>query len=61
MLKKAGFSPAFLIIIPVNLTEEQVKNSPEIDTEKPVSRQQELKLYGHYPWTNYWGVMSLLD
>jgi sporulation protein YlmC with PRC-barrel domain len=42
-------------IFPVNLTEEQVKNSPEIDTEKPVSRQQELKLYGHYPWTNYWG------
>ena len=42
-------------IFPVNLTEEQVKNSPEIDTEKPVSRQQELKLYEHYPWTNYWG------
>lgn len=42
-------------IFPVNLTEEQVKNSPEIDTERPVSRQEELKLYGHYPWTNYWG------
>lgn len=42
-------------IFPVNLTEEQVKNSPEIDTENPVSRQQELKLYEHYPWTNYWG------
>lgn len=45
-------------IFPVNLTEEQVKNSPEIDTEKPVSRQQELKLFGHYPWTNYWGDES---
>lgn len=42
-------------IFPVNLTEEQIKNSPDIDTEKPVSRQQEIKLYGHYPWTNYWG------
>ncbi len=45
-------------IFPVNLTEEQVKNSPEIDTEKPVSRQQELELYEYYPWTNYWGDVS---
>ena len=45
-------------VFPVNLTEEQIKNSPEIDTEKPVSRQQEIKLYGHYPWTNYWGDES---
>jgi len=36
-------------IFPVNLTEEQVMNGPETDIEKPVSRQQELKLYGHYP------------
>ncbi|TDE18100.1 PRC-barrel domain containing protein [Dyadobacter psychrotolerans] len=39
----------------VNLTKEQIKNSPEIDTEKPVSRQQEIELYAHYPWTGYWG------
>lgn len=41
-------------IFPVNLTKEQVKNSPDIDTEKTVSRQQEMKLYDYYPWTNYW-------
>jgi len=41
--------------IQVNLTKEQIKNSPDIDTEKPVSRQHEIKLYEHYPWTNYWG------
>jgi uncharacterized protein YrrD len=46
-------------IFPVNLTEEQVKNSPEIDTDKPVSHQEELKLYRHYPWTNYWGDDTL--
>jgi uncharacterized protein YrrD len=40
---------------PVNLTKEQIKNSPDIDTEKPVSRQQEMKLYEYYPWTSYWG------
>lgn len=35
---------------PVNLTKEQVKNSPDIDTEKPVSRQQEMALYNYYEW-----------
>jgi len=45
-------------VFPVNLTKRQIKNSPEIDTEKPVSRQQEIKLYGHYPWKNYWGDES---
>ncbi|MDQ6815123.1 MAG: PRC-barrel domain-containing protein [Bacteroidota bacterium] len=40
---------------PVNLTKEQIENSPNIDTEKPVSRQQEIELYAHYPWTGYWG------
>jgi len=39
----------------VNLTKEQIKNSPDIDTDKPVSRQQEEQLYGYYPWGTYWG------
>jgi uncharacterized protein YrrD len=41
---------------PVNLTKEQIKNSPDIDTDQPVSRQHEMELYAHYPWTNYWGA-----
>jgi sporulation protein YlmC with PRC-barrel domain len=40
---------------PVNLTKEQIKKSPDIDTDQPVSRQQEMELYSHYSWTNYWG------
>ncbi|MGV8880460.1 MAG: PRC-barrel domain-containing protein [Sphingobacteriaceae bacterium] len=40
---------------PVNLTKEQIKKSPNIDTEQPVSRQHEMELYTHYSWTNYWG------
>ncbi len=36
------------------LTKEQVKDSPPIDADKPVSRQQEQALYGHYGWTPYW-------
>ncbi|MGK2863188.1 MAG: PRC-barrel domain-containing protein, partial [Chitinophagaceae bacterium] len=40
----------------VNLTMEQIKNSPPIDTDKPVSRQHEMDLYGYYPWGGYyWG------
>lgn len=40
----------------VNLTMEQIKNSPHIDTDKPVSRQHERDLYNYYPWGGYyWG------
>lgn len=43
-------------IFPVNLTMEQIKQGPDIDTDQPVSRQQEIELNQHYPWTNYWGL-----
>lgn len=42
-------------IFPVNLTKEQIKNSPDVDTEQPVSKQHEMELYTHYAWANYWG------
>jgi hypothetical protein len=35
---------------PTTLTKEQIRNSPDIDTDEPVSRQQEERLYAHYPW-----------
>lgn len=40
--------------LPVNLTREQVKSSPDIDTEMPVSREAELLLHSHYGWAPYW-------
>lgn len=40
---------------PVNLTKSQIENSPDIDTDKPVSRQQEEMLSSYYPWGIYWG------
>jgi uncharacterized protein YrrD len=43
-------------LLPVNLTREQVKNSPEIDFAQPVSRQQEVDLFGYYGWPGYWQV-----
>lgn len=42
-------------VLPVSLTIEQVKNSPDIGTNLPVSREQEIELNEHYPWT-YWGA-----
>jgi uncharacterized protein YrrD len=42
-------------IFPTKLTKEQIRTSPDIDTDKPVSRQSEIELFGHYPWQPYWG------
>ncbi len=39
---------------PVNLTKEQIRNSPDINTDLPVSRQEEIKLHKYYPWVAYW-------
>lgn len=38
----------------VNVTKEQIKNAPDIDISKPVSRQLESRLYGYYGWHPYW-------
>ncbi|WP_316814523.1 PRC-barrel domain-containing protein [Pedobacter nyackensis] len=40
-------------VFPVNLSKEQVKNSPDIDTKQTVSRQHEIELYDHYSWPYY--------
>jgi hypothetical protein len=40
--------------IAVNLTKEQIKNAPDLDTDAPVSRQQESELLKHFGWTPYW-------
>jgi sporulation protein YlmC with PRC-barrel domain len=41
---------------PVNLTRDQVRNSPAIDTHQPVSRQHEEQLADYYAWEPYWGA-----
>jgi hypothetical protein len=38
----------------VGLTKEQVYSSPDIDTDKPVTRQKELLLAEHYGWEHNW-------
>jgi len=39
----------------VNLTRQQVRDSPDIDTDKPVSRQHEARYIGYYGHPRYWG------
>jgi hypothetical protein len=36
------------------LTKEQIKNSPDIDTHRPISRQRELEYFNYYGWPYYW-------
>jgi uncharacterized protein YrrD len=41
-------------LLPVLITQEQVKNSPDIDTKKPVSRQHETQYLNYYGYPDYW-------
>ncbi len=46
-------------ILPVSITKDQVKNSPDIDTDKPVSRQHEMMYFGYFGYPYYWGGEGL--
>jgi len=50
----ARTDPALRRIL-VNLTREQVRHCPDIDTEKPVSRQMELKVSEYLAMPPWWG------
>lgn len=41
-------------VLLVNLTREQIENSPSIDSHKPVSRQYEEAYYRYFGWPYYW-------
>ena len=40
--------------IEAELTKSQVEQSPDIDTDQPVSRQQEINYYRYYGYPQYW-------
>jgi hypothetical protein len=42
-------------ILPAAITQDQVKHSPNIDTDKPVSRQHEIGYLGYCGYPYYWG------
>jgi hypothetical protein len=41
--------------LPVSLTQQQIKDSPDIDTTLPVSRQHEIQYLSYYGYPQYWG------
>ena len=48
-------------VLSVSVSQDKVKNSPSIDTQKPVSRQHEMEYsaYYGYPSPYYWGGAGL--
>ena len=44
----------------VRLTKQQVKECPEAESDRPVSRQMETKIYSYYGWSPYWGNGSYM-
>jgi uncharacterized protein YrrD len=45
--------------LPVSITQAQVKDSPDIDTDKSVSRQHEVLVLDYYGYPTYWGGAGL--
>jgi hypothetical protein len=45
--------------IQTSLTQEQIKNSPDMDSEKPVSRKKETEYLNYYGYPLYWGGPGL--
>jgi hypothetical protein len=43
----------------LNLTKDNVKNSPNVDTHKPVSRQQEEDFHNYYGYPHYWNYSNV--
>lgn len=50
----AGIPQADDTVVPVMLTKQQVEDSPSVDADAPVSRQEEKALQRHYGWPEYW-------
>lgn len=40
------------------LTRQQLEDAPQLDSEKPVSRQHEIALASFYDWPVYWGFAA---
>jgi hypothetical protein len=46
-------------VLPASITCEQVRGSPDIDTNRPVSRQHEMGYLAYYGYPYYWGGNGL--
>ena len=46
-------------VLAAHISRDQVKNSPDIDTDKPVSRQHEMDYLDYYGYPAYWDSAGL--
>jgi hypothetical protein len=46
-------------VVHLNLTQQTVRDSPGVDTHRPVSRQNEVECLRHYNYPAYWGGPNL--
>lgn len=46
-------------IIQIDASKERIDQSPEVDTDPPVSRQAEINLGAYYGWGSYWAAPIL--
>ena len=46
-------------VLPLSITKARVKDSPDIDTKKPVSRQHEMSYISYYGYQDYWSGGAL--
>ncbi|GCD12223.1 hypothetical protein Ctaglu_38460 [Clostridium tagluense] len=45
--------------ITINLTKNQIENSPSLYNDEPISRQYEEDYYKYYEWPTYWGASTM--
>jgi uncharacterized protein YrrD len=46
-------------VLPVDLTKQQIEESPSLASDQPVSRQYEMQYYQYYNWPMYWSGTNL--
>jgi len=46
-------------VLATSITKERVQNSPNIDTDRPVSRQHESQYLGYYGYPFYWSGLGM--
>ncbi len=47
-------------MFPVGLSKEQIRKSPSVDEEQPVSRRREEELHAYYGWAPYWNDLGMM-
>jgi sporulation protein YlmC with PRC-barrel domain len=43
---------------PVDLTREQIKESPNVNTALPISKQKQIALHEYFRWPSYWNTAA---